>query len=191
MSDKTIKFFSPQGETIPVKAIDNNDGTYALGTDAVVNINQVTLGTVAIDQVTAHANEVVVKDVLVAPKDGGLGLVVTRTFTHAADGSTAFDITTAPGGGNKVVAIDVLLSVGTACRVTVQMETSGNVLAGFYLPNNGSAQLTLRGYLKGDAAGKREQSWLNKSGWFTAPKLQVQTSVASAVDVTCVWFAEV
>ncbi len=108
-------------------------------------------------------------------KDGGLGLTVTRTFSHAADGSTAFDITTAPGAGLKATAIDILISVATACRVTIQMETSGNILAGLYLPDNGSAQVTLRGYIKGDANAK---------------KLQAKTSVASAIDVTAVYFFE-
>ena len=37
----------------------------------------------------------------------------------------------------------------------IEMETSANVLAAVRLPANGSAQISLRGYLKGDAADKK------------------------------------
>lgn len=107
--------------------------------------------------------------------DAGPAQSVTRTFTQNNDISTARDITVAPATGQKIVAMDVYVSVETACYVTVQMETSGNVLAGAYCAANSTVPFTLRGYLKGDAADK---------------KLQVKSSVASKAAVTAVYFSE-
>jgi hypothetical protein len=55
------------------------------------------------------------------------------------------------------------------------METTGNVLASVYLGANGTAQITLRDGLEGDAADK---------------KLQGQASVAGNVRVTTCWHSE-
>lgn len=108
-------------------------------------------------------------------KDAGPVQSVTRLFTTNADISTARDITAAPAAGQKITAIDILISVETACYLTVQMETSGNVLWGGYMQANSVIQLTPRGYLKGDAADK---------------KLQMKSSVASKGACTCIYFSE-
>ncbi len=108
-------------------------------------------------------------------KDGGLGMTITRTFTQNNDISTARDITAAPTAGQKIVAIDCWVSVDTAGYVTIQMETSGNVLAGAYVPANSSIPFTLRGMLKGDTADK---------------KLQMKSTVASKGACTCIYFSE-
>jgi hypothetical protein len=110
-----------------------------------------------------------------ATKDAGLNETVTRTFTQNDDISTAREITAAPTSGQKIVAVDVLVSVDTACYLTIQMETSANVLAGLYMPANGSAQVTLRGKIKGDVADK---------------KLMMKSSVASKGACTCIYYSE-
>ena len=105
----------------------------------------------------------------------GCSQSITRQYTYNADISTARDITGVPNAGQKIVATDIYVSVNTECLVTIQMETSGNVLAGAYMAENSTVAFTLRGYIKGDTAGK---------------KLQVKSSVASAGVVTVDWFAE-
>lgn len=107
--------------------------------------------------------------------DGGSSQSLTRQYTANADISTARDITNAPGAGLKVVATDIYISVNTEALVTIQMETSGNVLAAAYMTENSTIAFTLRGYLKGDTANK---------------KLQMKSSVASAAVCTCVYFTE-
>lgn len=107
--------------------------------------------------------------------DGGPSEEVTRTFTQNDDISTARDITTAPATGKKIVAMDVWISVDTTCYVTIQMETSGNVIAGAYCPANSTMPFTFRGMLKGDAIDK---------------KLQMKSSVASKGACTAIYFSE-
>ena len=87
--------------------------------------------------------------------DMGLAQPVTRTYTTSADMTTAAAITAAPAAGLKIVATDILVSSDTAMLFDVEMETSGNVLAAVRLPANGTAQITLRGFLKGDTAAKK------------------------------------
>lgn len=110
-----------------------------------------------------------------ATKDAGPSQTITRTYTANADFSTAREITAAPTAGQKIVALDIVVSMATACLATVQMETSNNVLAAAYLPANGTAVFTLRAPIKGDAADK---------------KLLVKSSVASAGVVTAHYYSE-
>lgn len=88
-------------------------------------------------------------------KDDGPQWVVTRVHTSSADMQTAAAITAAPIGGQKIVVDDLLVSVAVAMEFSIQMETSGNVLASVFLPANGTALVVLRDGLKGDAADKR------------------------------------
>lgn len=111
----------------------------------------------------------------VSGKDAGPAQALTRTFTKNDDISTARDITDAPEAGLKAVATDIAISVDTDCYLTIQMETSGNVLWGGYVSASSPVQITLRGYLKADAAAK---------------KLQMKSSVAAKGACTCVWFTE-
>jgi len=114
-------------------------------------------------------------NIIGAAQDAGPSQTLTQTYTANADFSTARAVTAAPSSGLKIVAMDIVVSMATACLVTIQMETSANVLAGAYLPANGTISFTLRGYLKGDAADK---------------KLMVKSSVASAGVVTAIYFSE-
>lgn len=107
--------------------------------------------------------------------DAGPKQRITQKYSFAEDGSTPFNITNTIPTRKKAVITDLIISVDTACHVTVQMETSENVLAGFHMPANGTVQITPRGYLKADTPAK---------------KIQVVTDVAAAIDVTCCYFKE-
>ncbi len=108
-------------------------------------------------------------------RDAGPSQTLARTCTVSADMTTAAAITPAPASGQKIVAVDNLVSTDTAMSFTVQMETSNNVLAKVYLSGPGTAQLTLRGYMKGDAADK---------------KLMGKASDAGNVAITAITFSE-
>jgi hypothetical protein len=108
-------------------------------------------------------------------KDGGPSQTITRTYTASADLTTAAAITAAPTSGQKIVLMDVLISVSVATVVTLEMETSANVLAGFHMPANSTLQITPRGWIKGDAADK---------------KIFAKSTVAGAVKFTAVYFSE-
>jgi hypothetical protein len=138
------------------------------------------IGKVGIDQATANANGVVVKSAIPTgtntiggTKDAGPSQTVTRTTFASADCSaTPVDLTTAPTA--KPVAMDIIISVATACTVHINTETTG-LLFDVYMAANSTVQLTPRGYIKGATAAK---------------KLQITTSVASAISGLCVWFEE-
>jgi hypothetical protein len=111
----------------------------------------------------------------ISTKDAGPSQTLTRTYTTSANMSTAAAITPSPTTGQKIVAMDILVSTDTAMNFSVQMETSNNVLAKIYMPANSSAQITLRGGLKGDVADK---------------KLFGKASVSGNVAITAVTFSE-
>lgn len=110
-------------------------------------------------------------------KDAGPAQTIQRTYTYTTNAApTPVSITDVPTSGNKVVLTDVYVSVDTTCTVTIQMETSANVIAGAFMPSYSTVPFTLRGYLKGDTAGKR---------------IQIRTSIANVkVAVTAVYFYE-
>ena len=104
----------------------------------------------------------------------GLSQSLTRTYTASADMTTAADITAAPAAGQKIVVTDVILSADRALNFAIQMETSANVLANFYLGEE-PVHIAPVGYLKADAADK---------------KLQGKASIPGNVSVTLVYFSE-
>lgn len=110
-----------------------------------------------------------------AATDRGPSWTVVRTYTTSADMTTAAAITAAPTGGQKIVADDILVSAAVAMEFSVQMETSANVLASIFLPASGTAQITMRDFIKGDAADK---------------KLYGKASIAGAVRVTACYHSE-
>lgn len=87
--------------------------------------------------------------------DNGPSQTITRTYTTSADMTTAVAISPAPTSGQKVVAIDVIVSALTALEFTIQEETSGTVFDSVLLPANGTVQLTPRGYFKTAVADKK------------------------------------
>ena len=96
-------------------------------------------------------------------------------YTSADRSGSAASITDAPTSGQKLVITDVLISVDAAMRVDLKEETSGTVIASFYLPANGTMQWTPRGKTKLATADK---------------KLQVQTSAAGNIAVTAHDYSE-
>lgn len=90
-----------------------------------------------------------------ATRDAGPSQTLTRTFTTSADMTTAAAITPAPAAGQRIYALDILVSVAAAMNVQILMETSNNVLARLDFPGAGAAQVTLRGILMGDADAKK------------------------------------
>lgn len=107
--------------------------------------------------------------------DAGPSQTLTRTYTASADMTTAAAISVAPTSGQKVVAVDILVSTDTAMNFSIQEETSATVFAKVFLPANGTAQITLRGYIKAAVADRR---------------LFGDASVAGNVAITCVQFSE-
>ena len=111
-----------------------------------------------------------------ATRDAGPVQTVTRTYTASANMTTAADITVAPTNGQKIVAMDIVVSTDTAMNFSIQEETSATVFAKVFLPANGSVQITLRGYLKAAVADK---------------KLLGKASVAGNVAITMIYYSEV
>lgn len=117
-----------------------------------------------------------------ATKDAGPSWTTVKgisgvPFTSADQHSVAASVTDAPTSGQKLVITDIFLSVDTAMGVTFKCETTGAVVTGpYYLPANGTLQLTPRG-----------------KGWKLATadkKLQVLTSVAGNVMIDASYFSE-
>lgn len=97
-------------------------------------------------------------------------------FTSADQHSAAASVTSAPSSGQKLVIDDIFFSTDTAMSFTFKEETSSTVIMGpFYLPANGSMQITPRGKKKLPVADK---------------KLQVLTSVAGNIMVDVGYHSE-
>lgn len=99
--------------------------------------------------------------------------VIMTPFTSNDASVTPVDLTTTPGASLKAVAMDIIVSVVTACQVNIITE-DGTGFA-LHMGANSTVQLTPRGYIKGATNNK---------------KLQITTSIASVVSGICNWFAE-
>jgi hypothetical protein len=101
----------------------------------------------------------------------------TSAYLHVASANATggVDLTAAPTSGQKIVVDDVIVSVDTAMKVTLEEETSGTDVIVLYLPVNGSAQVTPRGRIKLPTADK---------------KLRLLTSIAGNIDVTVCYHSE-
>lgn len=108
-------------------------------------------------------------------KDNGPAQTLTRSYVTSADATGVIDLTAAPTSGQKIVIMDLVISTDTAMNVTVQMETSANVLAKYYMPANSTVQISPRGFFKGDAADK---------------KIQLDASVAGNLAISINYFSE-
>jgi hypothetical protein len=92
--------------------------------------------------------------------DAGPAQAVTRTITagNSTMKTTPVAITPAPETGKALVGMDIWVSnlSATALNFYVKMETSNNRVSPIVpVPENGSAQLTLRGMIKADAIDKK------------------------------------
>ncbi len=84
-------------------------------------------------------------------------------------------VTEAPTSGQYIILTDIVISVDTAMRVDVKCETSGAVLAKFYLPANGTIQWTPRSETK--------LATVNK-------KVVVRSSASGNISVTTHYYSE-
>src|SRR3990170_4546229 len=164
---------TPHHNVDSIAAGNNNIGDVDVASIAAGNNN---IGNVDVASIAAGDNNIGNVDVVTLPalatgtniigatKDAGPNQTITRTCTTSADMQTAADITAAPTAGQKIVLTDLILSVGTTMSLTIQMETSGNVLAKVYMAANSTVQITLRGFLKGDTADKKIQCDASAAG---------------------------
>jgi len=180
----TAGVHTPHHNVDSIAAGNNNIGDVDVASIAAGNNN---IGDVDVASIAAGDNNIGNVDVVTLPalaagtnmigaaKDAGPNQTVTRTYTASADMQTAADITAAPTAGQKIVLMDLILSVGTAMSLSIQMETSANVLMKVYMAANSTVQITPRGFLKGDAADK---------------KIQCDASAAGNVAITAIYFSE-
>lgn len=169
MTDKTIYGQrTDNGTFVPIKAVDNGDGTYSI---SVVN---------------SYSAPVTVSGLFyqnIQPtSDAGPAWITSRglsglPFTSSNQSASAAPVSDAPTTGQKLVVTDMVISVDTQMAVTFKEETSGTVVAGpYYMSANSTLQITPRGKFKLPTANK---------------KLQVQTSVAGNITVSVYYYSEV
>lgn len=99
-----------------------------------------------------------------------------EAVSSADASSTPLVITDAPTTGQKIVLDDVEISVDTAMTVTLRTTTDGKVLGKYYLPANGTIQITTRGRKKAPTANQT---------------LEVLASVSGSVSVCATYHSEV
>jgi hypothetical protein len=104
-------------------------------------------------------------------KRGVNGLPVTSANASAA----AVSVTDAPISGQKIVLTDIIISTDVEMVVDLKEETSGTVLAKFYMGADSTTQFTPRGKFKLAVADK---------------KLQVQTSATGNISVLAIYQSE-
>jgi hypothetical protein len=171
-------------QSVPLKLVDNSDGTYseqvaigssALPTGAATAAKQDTGNTSLSSIDTKLSGTGAVKDN--GPAWTSAHGIAGLPFTSADQHSAVASVTSAPTSGQKLVITDIFVSVDTAMSVTFKEETSGTVITGpFYLPANGTIQLTPRGkQWKLPVADK---------------KLQVLTSVSGNIMVDAGYYSE-
>jgi hypothetical protein len=169
MADNRLSFLSPEGLVVPVKAVDNGDGTYSLSTSGgggstTINIT----GTLPVSV------QGVVPSYDAGPYwTSGFGVTGSAVVSSNITGSTA--ITDVPTSGQKIVVTDVLLSTDTAMNVLLQEETSGITYAKIFVPANGTIQWTPRSKVKLATANKR---------------LMAKASVTGNVGITAQYYSE-
>ena len=109
-------------------------------------------------------------------KDAGFGLGSTQLFFTSADATTAVPLTDYPEPGKRIAIIDIKISCLVAMPVVLQMETSENMLARFYVDAKRTVVLSPRSYLKADEVDKR---------------IFIKTGATGNLSVTVTYFSEV
>ena len=114
-----------------------------------------------------------------ATVDGGPSMAgsfgVSGVLVESADMTSAAAVTDVPATGQKLVILDVVVSVAAAMDVLFEEESSGTNLLRLYFSGAGGGQVTLRGKMKLATAGKR---------------LMATASVAGAVAVLVTYRSE-
>lgn len=161
--------FLDHSTIVPIKAVDNGDGTYSLATSGGGGTV-----TVAVTGTLPVAVQGIVPTYDAGPYNVGSFGVTGSAFTSANVTGTAA-ITDVPTTGQKLVITDVLLSTDTAMNILLQEETSAKVIAKIFLPANGTVQWTPRGKIKLPTADKR---------------LMAKASVTGNVGITTNYYSE-
>lgn len=161
--------FLDHGTIVPIKAVDNGDGTYSLATSGGGGTV-----TVAVTGTLPVAVQGIVPTYDAGPYNvGSFGVTGSAYVSANATGTVA--ITDVPTTGQKLVITDVLLSTDTAMNILLQEETSANVIAKIFLPANGTVQWTPRGKVKLATVNKR---------------LMAKASVTGNVGITTNYYSE-
>jgi hypothetical protein len=77
MTNKIIQFHDDSGDLVPVKAVDNGDGTYSLSVDAALEASSLTIGEV--DQGTGGASAWLTAESLVTVDNDFTGIITVTT----------------------------------------------------------------------------------------------------------------
>lgn len=165
LADGTTKYFKVTGSgTAGDPYMTTN--TIEAGTVSVDN-------TVTVDALPAGAN------MIGGVKDAGFYKTVTTTYTTTTTtANTAFDITPIPATGEKVVLVDLLISVNTNCLLLLKDNnaTPATYLGTYMTASSGVDAIIPRAHIKCATANK---------------KFQLVTSTSSVtVQVTANWYSE-
>ncbi len=195
MADKTLSFpaFPGQNSPIPIKAVDNGDGTWSLGTDASIVSPTINVGPVEIKDASttdqakvAAGNTIISTDIALAVHDPTANLdggpawtsvwgVSNAPVTSADMSSVAVAVTALPTTGQKIVVDDVIVSAAANQLFALTEETSGTVMLLVRVPANSTVHLSPR--------GKRKLATANK-------RLFCQSSASGAVEVLIGYHSE-
>lgn len=134
-------------------------------------VTSVTNGALTDDELRADPIPVTVSGISQTSLMGIGGARFTSADQSAADAA----ITDAPTTGEKIVLTDIVISAAAAMRVDLKEETSGTVIASFYLAANSTVSFSLRGKAKLPTADK---------------KLMVRTSASGNISVTPYYYSE-
>lgn len=162
--------FLDHSTIVPIKAVDNGDGTYSLATSGGGGTV-----TVAVTGTLPVAIQGIVPTYDAGPYNVGSFGVTGSAAVIANITGTPTAITDVPTSGQKLVITDVLLSTDTAMNILLQEETSLLTIAKIFLPANGTVQWTPRGKVKLPTANKR---------------LVAKASVAGNLGVTTNYYSE-
>jgi hypothetical protein len=175
MAKATLQSLLAKGASI-VEAIlgsgKNQDGTdftvsasVAAGTNNIGDVGVLTLPVIPVGTNSIGGT-----------KDNGPHWTPTHSRVASADMSAVpVDISDAPTAGQMIYLDDLIISVDAAMRVDIMEETSGTILASFYMAANSTIQITPRDGLKLAAADM---------------KLQAQTSAAGDISITACYHSE-
>lgn len=165
LADGTTKYFKVSGSGT---SVDPYMTTNTIESGAVTVSN-----TLTVDSLPTGAN------MIGAVKDAGFFKTTTTTYTTTTTtANTAFDITPAPTSGQKIVLVDLLISVNTNCLLLLKDNnaTPATYLGTYMTASAGVDAIIPRAHIKCATADK---------------KFQLVTSTSSVtVQVTANWYSE-
>ncbi len=175
MADKLIAFPAAPGTDSPVliKAVDNGDGTWSLGTTADIASPTINVGPVELRDASttdeakvAAGNTILSTDIALAVHDPTANLdggpawtsvwgVSNAPVTSSDMSGGAVAVTALPTTGQKLVLDDIILSSIGDQLFTLTEETSGTVIFLVRCPVKSTVHISPRGKRKLATANKR------------------------------------